>query len=263
MVGMLKKKKKIQDKFDSKIKYRTLTFLIVTESAVLTTVVVSIFRDTPNCEMYYDTLYLPFDSSTIGYWSSYVFQITAQVFGSLVNVAHDTLIPGMMLKICAQLSILEHRLDLVCKDVDPYDQINRTNKIFSIVMLYQFSISTIVICITIYTLYLNDPEFFAMVDYFMCMTVQIFDVCIAASTECNIKSVSIATAVYQSNWYNLDIDSQKSLLLLIMTRSSKPLKFNAAYTLLKYLSTLSIKYYSDETFLFSLQCSEIITIIIN
>lgn len=88
---------------------------------------VSIVRDTPNRGMYYDT-YLPFDSSAIGYWSSYLFQIIAHIFGSLVNVAHDTLIPGLILKICAQLSILEHRLDLACKDVDPYDQLTIAKK---------------------------------------------------------------------------------------------------------------------------------------
>ncbi|KAH0550839.1 hypothetical protein KQX54_020957 [Cotesia glomerata] len=108
-------------------RYWSRAFLVVTESVLVTTVSTSIVNDPPNRGMFYDT-YLPCDSSTIGYWTSYVFQIIAHVFGSLVNVAYDTLIPGLILKICAQLSILEHRLDLVSKDVDPYGQLTKAKK---------------------------------------------------------------------------------------------------------------------------------------
>ncbi|XP_057319120.1 odorant receptor 46a-like [Microplitis mediator] len=247
--------KKIQDEFDKMINFRTLAFLVVTESAVILTTSVSIICDTPNRIMFFNT-WLPFDTSTIiGYWIAYIHQVLAHFFSALANVAYDTLIPGLMLKICAQLSILEYRLKLLAKNSYYSDssvdnkqrEINaamecvkhhlkifqlaeRTNEVFSTIMFVQFSISTYVICVTIYRLSqveISDPEFASMAGYFMCLLSQIFGTCLA-STECSIKSCDIATAVYQTDWYNLSTATQKSLLL-IMTRSYRPLRFNAGY----------------------------------
>lgn len=96
---------------------RTLAYFGLTESAVAMVVSVSILCDTPNRSLPFKT-WLPFDSKTFfGYWTAYNHQILAHVFGALVNVAYDTLIPGLMLKICAQLSILEHRLKLIPKKI--------------------------------------------------------------------------------------------------------------------------------------------------
>ncbi|XP_053596878.1 odorant receptor 46a-like [Microplitis demolitor] len=247
--------KKIQDKFDKMINYRTLAFLVVTESAVILTVSVSVMRDTPNRIMFFNT-WLPFDASTFfGYWIAYTHQVLAHFFSALANVAYDTLIPGLMLKICAQLSILEYRLKLLAKNNYSSESLNnikqreinavskcvkhhlkifqlaeKTNQVFSTIMFVQFSISTFVICVTIYRLSqveISDPEFASMASYFMCLLSQIFGTCLA-STECSIKSFDIAMAVYQTDWYNLTTATQKSLLL-IMTRSSRPLRFNAGY----------------------------------
>lgn len=89
----------------------------MTESAVVMVVSVSILCDTPNRALPFDT-WLPYDykMSSIGYWIAYSHQIFAHIFGALVNVAYDTMIPGFMLKICAQLTILEHRVGLLTKN---------------------------------------------------------------------------------------------------------------------------------------------------
>nr|WGO81808.1 olfactory receptor 134 [Microplitis mediator] len=245
----------IQDEFDKTIKLRTIAYFGLTESAVAMVVSVSILCDTPNRSLPFKT-WLPFDSKTFfGYWTAYNHQILAHVFGALVNVAYDTLIPGLMLKICAQLSILEYRLKSIPKKIYSSDlfidvkrrEINEiskcvihhlkifqfaeiTNKVFSSVIFLQFSISAIVICVTVYKLSqieINNPEFGPMAFYFTCMLSQVFVICFASS-ECNLKSYDIAMAVYQTDWYILSVSSQKSLLFIMM-RSLRPLKFTAGY----------------------------------
>ncbi|XP_053596868.1 uncharacterized protein LOC103580176 [Microplitis demolitor] len=176
--------KNIQDKFDKTINYRTLAFLVVTESVIVSTVSISIVRDTPNRIMFYNS-WLPFDTSTFfGYWIAYIHQVVAHFCGALVNVAYDTLIPGLMLKICSQLSLLEYRLKLLCdnnysskssgnvkqKEMDAISECVRHH--LQIFQLSQVEIS--------------DPEFISMIIYGLCMLAQIFGSCLA-STECNLK----------------------------------------------------------------------------
>ncbi|CAD6240463.1 GSCOCT00014162001.2-RA-CDS [Cotesia congregata] len=251
------KEKVIEKIFDKTIKSRTIAYLIMTESAVVMVVSVSILCDTPNRALPFD-IWLPYNykTSNIGYWIAYSHQIFAHIFGALINVAYDTMIPGFMLKICAQLSILEHRVGLLltkndnlsksldAKKQKEMNQISKcvqhhlkifqlseiTNKVFSTVTFLQFSISSIVICVTVYRLSqitIDNPEFAPTAFYFTCMLTQIFFICFA-STECNLKSSEVAAAIYQSDWYNLNVDNQKSLLLIMM-RSQKTLKFTAGH----------------------------------
>ncbi|XP_057319123.1 putative odorant receptor 71a isoform X2 [Microplitis mediator] len=214
--------KNIQDKFDKTINYRTLAFLAVTESVIIISVGVSVLQDTPNRSLFFNT-WLPFDTSTIiGYWVAYIHQVLAHFCCALAGAAYDTLIPGLIIKICSQLSILEYRLKLLPKNnysSEPLTDIEqreinavskcvkhhlkilqlaeKTNKVFNTIMFVQFSISTFVICVTIYRLSqveINDPEFAEMAVYFICMLAQIFGTCLA-STECSIKIKSIRVVI--------------------------------------------------------------------
>lgn len=107
---------------------RTIAYFGLTESSVAMGAIVSILCDVPKRSLPYHT-WLPYDSTTyVGYWIAYCHQIFAHLFGALVNVAYDTLIPGFMLKICAQLRILEYRLNSIPKNIyssDSFDDIRR------------------------------------------------------------------------------------------------------------------------------------------
>ncbi|CAD6240459.1 GSCOCT00008800001.3-RA-CDS, partial [Cotesia congregata] len=246
--------KNIQDKYDKTINLRTIVYLGLTESAVTMVLSVSMLNDIPNRALAYN-VWVPYDPTTsIGYFVTYGHQFFAHFVGASVNAAFDTLVPSLILKINCQLSILEHRINLISKNVyndDSLADIKKNkeiseiskcvdhhlkifqlveilNKIFSSVIFLQFSISTIVICVTVYRLsqiQLSHPEFIPTACYFICMLLQVFIICLASS-ECSFKSYDIVTAVYQTNWYILSVSSQKSLLL-IMRRSLRPLKFTA------------------------------------
>jgi len=64
--------------------------------------------------------WLPYDyySSRTVYYLTYAHQLIGLTLGSLVNVATDTLVCGLLLHICCQIEILESRLNRVPSDRD-------------------------------------------------------------------------------------------------------------------------------------------------
>lgn len=105
-----------------------MAFLAVTESVIIISVGASVLQDTPNRSLFFNT-WLPFDTSTFfGYWIAYIHQVLAHFCCALAGAAYDTLIPGLIIKICSQLSILEYRLKLLAKNnysSEPLNDIER------------------------------------------------------------------------------------------------------------------------------------------
>lgn len=62
--------------------------------------------------------WLPYDycSSTIVFCLTYAHQLISLTVGSLVNVACDSLIGGLLMQICCQFEILECRLNKISND---------------------------------------------------------------------------------------------------------------------------------------------------
>nr|QNL15012.1 olfactory receptor 68 [Aulacocentrum confusum] len=237
----------IQSTFDRAIKTRTMAYACLTESAVVIVVTVSLFCDVPQRVLPYKA-WLPFSPTTnFRYWISYTHQILAHVFGALVNVAFDMLIPSLILQICCQFRLFEHRMLDMSKQTSSrlekkklvncvrhhnkiFQLTEVTNNIFHWVIFLQFSISTIVICVTVYGLSktpVSDPEFSAMILYLACMLTQIFVLCYSG-TEITLQSDHASEAVYQIHWTVINTKTQKNLIMIMM-RSVKPIKFTAGW----------------------------------
>ncbi|XP_034939938.1 odorant receptor Or1-like [Chelonus insularis] len=248
----------IQQKFDKTIHTRTILYVSVTGMTASLVAVIAFFTDGVRYVLPFQA-WLPFDiSHPIKYWIAYTHQNIAHLMGAAINAAYDTVIPGLMLQICAQFSILKHRLSIISETVQSKDyksnDINKKeaecfanhvkhhlqifqfaetlNGVFGFVFLIQFTISATVICVTVYSmskLDLGSSDLTPMTMYLTCMLYQLFLFCYAGS-EVITKSSEIAEAVHTIRWYLLNNSSHKGLLVM-MLRSLKPIKFTTGHVI--------------------------------
>lgn len=187
-------------------------------------------KNVPNRVPSYNA-WVPYDSTTpIGFWFTYIHQNIAHAYGASINAAFDTLIPSMMIEICCQFSILQHRFgiphDVIrsssCHTIKFGERVEhhlqiyqlsiifnyiflliviiitlilffifsffrwakRCNNIFSEIIFLQYSISSIILCVSVYLLTqleYNDPSFVSIIMYLICMLTEIFILCYSGS----------------------------------------------------------------------------------
>ncbi|KAL6436729.1 hypothetical protein ACFW04_004867 [Cataglyphis niger] len=97
-------------------------------------------------------------------------------------------------------------------------------------ILLQFSISSTVLCLSIYkmsTKSLLSFEFAWSLSYLGCMLMQIYLYCWFGN-EVTLKSIEVGNAIYEMDWSILPVDLMKTLLLIII-RSKKPIKITSGY----------------------------------
>ncbi|XP_033220926.1 odorant receptor 46a-like [Belonocnema kinseyi] len=199
--------------------------------------------------------WLPYNLSTpLIFWLSYFHQMIAHTAGGSTQVANECLIVGLMLDICAQLEILKHRLHRISQmseempnseTVKYYKKSNSSaviaecvehhlhivefsrqiNQIFYWVIFIQFSVSTVIICSSIYQLSrmpMGSAPFVSLSIYLSCMLFQVFLFCWYGN-EVILQSLNLNNSVYEMDWTRLGIRERKELLI-IMTRATKPIK---------------------------------------
>nr|UEN71225.1 olfactory receptor 42 [Gregopimpla kuwanae] len=250
----------IQDKFDQLTRLNTVRYGALTGIGVFVIVMSSFVKDVPRKTLPFPT-WLPYNHTTVtGFWIAYLHQILSHVVGAYINVAFDTLVPGLMLQTCGQLNILKHRIGRVPSTVTTCDRKNEvseksikvvevqqiagcvkhhleifkfaetSNEIFSFVIFLQYTVSTIVLCVSVFGLSktkLFSPEFFAIFMYLACMSLQIFMFCLYGY-EVTLESLNIGDAIYEMNWSTLGITAQRSLVM-IMLRSLRPIEFTSVH----------------------------------
>lgn len=103
-------------------------FGALTGATVVSLTVRSLIQDIPQRALPFNA-WLPYniDSSEIGYWFAYFHQLLGVAAGASVNVAFDTLVPGLLRQTCAQIKILKLRLHAIPKTIDairesPWDE---------------------------------------------------------------------------------------------------------------------------------------------
>ncbi|XP_034939950.1 uncharacterized protein [Chelonus insularis] len=279
----------IQSKYDRIIKLRTMINVILVGSSVGMVTMESIFCDISDHNLPFNAWY-PFDvSDSYGYWIAWLHQALAHIYGAMITANYDVFVPALMLQSCAKFDILDYRLtnavnkffgkssdskcdyneralreifDCIGFHQKIIDLSNFANDIVSSVIFLQFSISTQVICVTVYNLSktkIDDPYFPGLVIYLACMLVQLFLYCYAGS-ELTSKSEDVVKSIYcKANWYTSDISVQKCLLLM-MLRCSHTVKFtcgNIIYLSIDSFSSVvdaiesshSISDYADHSFI--------------
>ncbi|XP_034952089.1 odorant receptor Or1-like [Chelonus insularis] len=172
-----------------------------------------------------------------------------------VDIAHDTLFPGMLLQICAQLNILKHRFKVMLNTLQKIhirDQIKQFEtlkaiekklfadcvehhvtilrltddviSIFSKMIFIQYSCSSIILCSSVYALSQMkpfSPEFIACAVYILCMFFQIFYICMSGN-RVTLEFSELSAAMYDTNWYTLTNAGRKNMFIMMM-RSLKPI----------------------------------------
>ncbi|GAB1867167.1 Odorant receptor [Camponotus japonicus] len=254
----------IQMKFDCtirsySIKYTSLTLLSVTGGIIRG--LLQILEGQLPFRMWVPYYY----TSPFLLWFTSIQTFVAVIFATFVNLATETTVLGFCLQICAQIEILKYRLQRMMNSseketsrISLNDESNETgrlseyilhhlciirlakmiNKVFSQVVFFQFFASILVLCTSLYHLSSHEAiiEIISFVIYLLCMFVQIFVYCWAGN-EVILKSTGLSEAIYEMDWILMPTNKQKDLLM-IMKRSTRPIKFTSSF-----LVTLSLESY--------------------
>ncbi|XP_076634621.1 odorant receptor 10-like [Colletes latitarsis] len=188
-------------------------------------------------------VWLPYDyTSTYSMSLTYVQQNLAFVAGSLMHVACDSLICGLLIHVYSQFEILECRLKAIKTGenqsvnscVRYHDRVYRfarmINAEFRMVIFIQFTVSTLVVCFSLYVLAKKtsfNTVVLQIILYTCCMLTQIFVYCWFGN-EVKLKSLEISNMCFRIDWTLLD-NNTKRILLMIMKRASEPIEFTSIY----------------------------------
>ncbi|EFN79915.1 Odorant receptor 46a, isoform A [Harpegnathos saltator] len=219
-------------------------------------------------------VWLPYDSTlSLAFWITSIQQMISVIFAAIINIGTETLMFGLFLQTCAQLEIFERRLHKLViyrtagkaaggqrgwsSSAPPlhekgtisgyihhhlriYEYAKTVNGVFNQIVFVQFFGSILRLCTSVYYLSSHIMEITAatMVIYTVGMFVQIYVYCWAGN-EVILKSTKVGDAIYSTDWPLLTI-SEKKDLLMIMRRSTIPIKFTSSF-----LITLSLQSYSN------------------
>ncbi|XP_071639476.1 putative odorant receptor 71a [Temnothorax longispinosus] len=257
----------IQTKFDNFIRSYSIKYTLLATSAVTGTTIGSVLNvmqgHMPN------RIWLPWDYNIpLVFWIISIHQIVSLLFATMILVGTDTLIFGLFLQTCAQLEIFEYRLhkliinktvrylehalsssnrdktkisECIHHHLSIYEYAKAVNAIFNQVFFVQFSGSILILCTSVYYLTIHIAELsgtVTLIFYTIGMFVQIYTFCWSGN-EVILKSTSVGNAIYCMDWPLLSIDEQRELLLIMM-RSTIPIKFTSSF-----LITLSLQSYSN------------------
>ncbi|XP_072754238.1 uncharacterized protein [Anoplolepis gracilipes] len=233
----------IQQKFEKMVENNTLRYLSMVTMAILSIVLMSIFTAFTNKNLTYKA-WVPFDySSPAIYLFVYIYQLLGMATSGIVNVACESIICGLLLYICCQFEILEHRLTKVTHDQHIlhdcirhhnliFQYARTVNNMFSKIIALQFAVSMLVLCSNLYRIATttNYVIFISLLVYTGAILTQIFIYCWFGN-EVKTKSLRLANNIFNKvEWLTLNNNCKKDLLL-IMKRTTIPIEFNSMYIL--------------------------------
>ncbi|XP_018317872.1 odorant receptor 46a-like [Mycetomoellerius zeteki] len=235
---------RIRYKFDRLIYINTLYYTILVETTCACITVTSLFTVFRKGNLTYRA-WLPYDyySSSIIFCLTYAHQLISLTAGSLVNVACDSFICGLLVHICCQIEILECRLskvlndnDTLCDCVRHHDSILqyalKLNNKFRMTIAMQFVVSTLVVCSNLYQMTKStslNASYLPLILYMSCMLTQIFIYCWYGN-EVKLKSIQLLDNVFAMDWMTMNRNLKRNLLI-IMSRAAVPIEFTSAYVL--------------------------------
>ncbi|XP_018373077.1 PREDICTED: odorant receptor Or2-like [Trachymyrmex cornetzi] len=257
----------IQTKFDKFVRLCSMKYLFLGIISLIGVTIGSVFKIMHGqlpCR-----IWLPFDYNvSLVFWIVSIQQIIAIIFGTFIAVATDTLVSGLILETCVQLEIFENRLHKLINNktvkylgnalcslnedktriskcirhhLSIYKYAKTVNIIFNQMLFVQFFASILVLCSAVYYLSTHITELSAIVNclvYTIGLFVQIYVYCWSGN-EVILKSMSVGNAIYCMDWPLLSVNEKKELLI-VMIRSTVPIKFTSSF-----LITLSLQSYSN------------------
>nr|XP_012230503.1 PREDICTED: odorant receptor Or1-like [Linepithema humile] len=247
---------KIRQKFDNIIQINTIWYIILVETTCASITLTSLLTDFRKRNLTYRE-WMPYGySSDIVYYIIYFRQLISLTTASVVNVACDSVICGLLLHICCQIEILECRLKKSLRDrvdlgecIRLHDRIYKfaymINEKFRFIIVVQFAVSTLVVCSNLYRLAETtlSAKYIPLILYTCCMFTQILIYCWYGN-EVKLKSVQFADEVFGMNWVT-ENKKVKDNLIMIMNRSTMPIEFSSAHLNLNldsFVKLLKISY---------------------
>ncbi|XP_043285614.1 uncharacterized protein [Venturia canescens] len=237
-------------------------YTALTMSSTIYTAIKSMIVNMPNRKLTYKSWFpYAYDATQIVYLSTFIHQTIAVAMGALINSAFDTFFPGLIILTCSQIKILKYRFEALpqiigkrkkssesnCDEDDEkenqeleaqlltdcirhhvriFQLASTLNGIFGFVAFLQFSISSLVLCVSVYELTkeeLFSPDFVSTVMYLASMLMEIYIFCYYGN-ELSLQSVDICQAIYRMDWTSLHIGTKRSLIV-IMLNSQRPITF--------------------------------------
>ncbi|XP_012059532.1 PREDICTED: odorant receptor 67a-like [Atta cephalotes] len=159
-------------------------------------------------------------------------EIAAVTIGIIVNIATETTVLGFCLHTCARFEILNHRLQRMIKGEKEGMRKSSINNISRLSKYVSFHL-----CIIRLAEMINDV-FSPVIFIQFCISILIYVYCWAGN-EVTLKSVELGDEIYHMDWILMTKNEQLDLLM-IMKRSTKPIKFTSSF-----LVTLSLESYSN------------------
>ncbi|XP_032691309.1 putative odorant receptor 92a [Odontomachus brunneus] len=230
----------IQQKFDKLIETNTLHYAILVEVTCVSISIASLCTDYRKEKLTFRA-WLPYDySSTTLFHITYFHQLISLIVGSVLHVACDGLICGLLLHICCQIEILNYRLKQIIRNPEVlrhcviqhnliFKFAHLLNKKFRYTITFQFIVSMLVVCFTLYQLSKMSVKFVELGLYMSCMLTQIFLYCWYGN-EVKLKGLQLINNIFEMEWFALE-QSVKKDLLIITRRSTVPIQFTSAYVM--------------------------------
>ncbi|XP_011694238.1 PREDICTED: putative odorant receptor 85d [Wasmannia auropunctata] len=249
----------IRQKFDNLIQTNTFCYATLVEMTCAFALATSVFKDYRKHRLAFRA-WLPFNySSPMLFRIAYVHQSISLTAGSIIQVACDSLICGLLMHICSQLEILECHLkkllnkpshflrECVVQHTSIFEFALMVNERFKFTITIQFLVSTLVVCFNLYQMTQTSvlsAKYVQIILYMFCMLTQISFYCWYGN-EVKLKSQQLVSNIFEMEWFTLDYRVQKNLLI-IMKRSIIPIEFTSAYiismNLQSFVSLLKTSY---------------------
>ncbi|THK32892.1 odorant receptor 22b-like [Diachasma alloeum] len=256
----------IQGKYDKSIRRNSIIYGGFIHTAVCSRVLEAARECAPNRMLPFKS-WIPYNiDSDLSFWLTYIQQNLAAYISAYVSICYDTIVPGCMVLTCAQLQIFKSRLQDFRPDDDKNHEehlnnhdgdkklisncvqhhlkilqfVESTNNIFTFTLFTQFSISSLVICVSVYDLSKSTPftgDFVEVVLYLMSMLLELYIFCLYGN-DVTVESGRIAGHIYDLDWPSLKTSVQKELLI-IMTRTMKPLRFISGHVYVLSLASFT------------------------
>ncbi|XP_076634182.1 odorant receptor 10-like, partial [Colletes latitarsis] len=196
-------------------------------------------------------MWLPGNVSSVYLFSlTYVQQVLALIAGSLMHVACDCLVCGLLIHTYSQIEILGSRLKTIKNGekksliscVRYHERVYRFAKMlnakFTMVIFVQFTVSTLAVCFNLYLLTTTESvnaQLLKIIMYTCCILTQIFAYCWCGN-EVKSKSLDLPNTIFESDWTMLD-NNAKRVLMVIMRRATVPIEFTSIYIVPMNLET--------------------------
>ncbi|XP_018337039.1 PREDICTED: putative odorant receptor 85d [Trachymyrmex septentrionalis] len=233
----------IRQKFDKIVQTNTLCYATLVELTCAFALGTSVFKDYRRHNLAFRA-WLPFNySSPMLFRIAYFHQSISLTAGSMLHLACDSLICGLLMHICSQLEILECRLkktinkphifrECVIQHTCIFEFALIANEKFRLTITVQFLVSMLVVCFNLHQLTqtsMLSAKYVQIVLYMFCMLTQISFYCWYGN-EIKLKSRQLVSNIFEMEWFVLDYRVQKDLSIIMM-RSIVPIEFTSAYVI--------------------------------